>query len=135
MKLSEIYAKSKAWMFEKKSSTIYNDYIVEIANKIIAELYEENNMLRMFKGKLPFIDGHSAHMVTELSNDIDFEEEYQYDVMPKGITANFLMDDDLSKMSLYQTEYNNARVMRQVMVSSSKIKELTEEANATKTST
>ena len=74
-------------------------------------------------------------MVTELSNDIDFEEEYQYDVMPKGITANFLMDDDLSKMSLYQTEYNNARVMRQVMVSSSKIKELTEEANATKTST
>lgn len=135
MKLSEIYAKSKAWMFEKKSSTIYNDYIVEIANKIIAELYEENNMLRMFKGKLPFIDGPSAHMVTELSNDIDFEEEYQYDVMPKGITANFLMDDDLSKMSLYQTEYNNARVMRQVMVSSSKIKELTEEANATKTST
>ena len=74
-------------------------------------------------------------MVTELSNDIDFEEEYQYDVMPKGITANFLMDDDLSKMSLYQTEYNNARVMHQVMVSSSKIKELTEEANATKTST
>ena len=135
MKLSEIYAKSKAWMFEKKSSTIYNDYIVEIANKIIAELYEENNMLRMFKGKLPFIDGPSAHMVTELSNDIDFEEEYQYDVMPKGITANFLMDDDLSKMSLYQTEYNNARVMRQVMVSSSKIKELTEEANATKKST
>lgn len=134
MKLSEIYAKSKAWMFEKKSSTIYNDYIVEIANKIIAELYEENNMLRMFKGKLPFVDGPSAHMVTELSNDIDFEEEYQYDVMPKGITANFLMDDDLSKMSLYQTEYNNARVMRQVMVSSSKIKELTEEANATKTS-
>ena len=135
MKLSEIYAKSKAWMFEKKSSTIYNDYIVEIANKIIAELYEENNMLRMFKGKLPFIDGPSVHMVTELSNDIDLEEEYQYDVMPKGITANFLMDDDLSKMSLYQTEYNNARVMHQVMVSSSKIKELTEEANATKTST
>ena len=134
MKLSEIYAKSKAWMFEKKSSTIYNDYIVEIANKIIAELYEENNMLRMFKGKLPFIDGPSAHMVTELSNDIDFEEEYQYDVMPKGITANFLMDDDLSKMSLYQTEYNNARVMHQVMVSSSNIKKLTEEANATKTS-
>ena len=135
MKLSEIYAKSKAWMFEKKSSTIYNDYIVEIANKIIAELYEENNMLRMFKGKLPFVDGPSAHMITELSNDIDFEEEYQYDVMPKGITANFLMDDDLNKMSLYETEYNNARVIHQVMVSSSRIKKLTEEANATKKST
>ena len=134
MKLSEIYAKSKAWMFEKKSSTIYNDYIVEITNKIIAELYEENNMLRMFKGKLPFIDGPSAHMVTALDSELDYEEEYQYDVMPKGITANFLMDDDLNKMSLYETEYNNSRVIHQVMVSSSKIKELTEEAHATKAS-
>ena len=89
MKLSEIYAKSKAWMFEKKSSTIYNDYIVEIANKIIAELYEENNMLRMFKGKAPFIDGPSAHAVKALSADIEYEGDYQYDVMPKGITANF----------------------------------------------
>ena len=131
MKLSEIYAKSKAWMFEKKSSTIYNDYIVEITNKIIAELYEENNMLRMFKGKLPFIDGPSAHMVTALDSELDYEEEYQYDVMPKGITANFLMDDDLNKMSLYETEYTTARVSPQVMVSSSKIKELTEEAHAT----
>ena len=135
MKLSEIYAKSKAWMFEKKSSTIYNDYIVEIANKIIAELYEENNMLRMFKGKVPFIDGPSAHVVKALSDDIDYEDEYQYDVMPKGITANFLMDDDLNKVSLYETEYNNARVIHQVMVSSSRIKKLTEEANATKKST
>ena len=121
-------------MFEKKSSTIYNDYIVEITNKIIAELYEENNMLRMFKGKLPFIDGPSAHMVTALDSELDYEEEYQYDVMPKGITANFLMDDDLNKMSLYETEYNNARVIHQVMVSSSRIKELTEEAYATKAS-
>ena len=134
MKLSEIYAKSKAWMFEKKSSTIYNDYIVEIANKIIAELYEENNMLRMFKGKVPFIDGPQAHMATALDSELDFEEEYQYDVMPKGITANFLMDDDLNKMSLYETEYNNARVIHQVMVSSSRIKKLTEEAYATKAS-
>ena len=55
--------------------------------------------------------------------------------MPKGITANFLMDDDLNKMSLYETEYNNARVIHQVMVSSSRFKKLTEEANATKTST
>ena len=133
MKLSEIYAKSKAWMFEKKSSTIYNDYIVEITNKVITELYDENNMLRMFKGKLPFIDGASAHLVSDLSSDIDFEDEYLYDVMPKGITANFLMDDDLNKMSLYQTEYNNARVMRQVMISRSKMQELTEKANATKT--
>lgn len=115
-------------MFEKKSSTIYNDYIVEITNKVIAELYEENNTLRMFKGKVPFIDGVSKHMVSTLNDELDFEEEYQYDVIPKGITANFLMDDDLNKMSLYQTEYNNARVIRQCMVPKSTIDELTNRA-------
>lgn len=135
MKLSEIYSKSKAWMFEKKSSTIYGDYIVEIANKVITELFEENNNLRMFKGKVPFIDGCLKHLVSSLDSEIDFEEEYLLDVIPKGITANFLMDDDLSKMSIYQTEYNNARVMRQVLVSSSKVKELTEKAHAIETNT
>lgn len=128
MKVKEIYAKSKAWMFEKKSSTIYNDYIIEITNKIIAELYDENNMMRMFNGKVPFIDGISAHTISSLEDEIDYEEPYQYDVMPKGITANFLMDDDMNKMSLYQTEYNNARVIRQCMVSQTLIDELTEKA-------
>lgn len=128
MKVKEIYAKSKAWMFEKKSSTIYNDYIIEITNKVIAELFEENNMLRMFRGKVPFIDGMENHMISNLEDDVDFEDKYQYEVMPKGITANFLMDDDLNKMSLYQTEYNNARVMNQCMVPVSTVEELTEQA-------
>lgn len=128
MKLKEVYAKSKAWMFEKKSSTIYNDYIIEIANKVIAELYEENNLMRMFNGKVPFIDGVGAHMITSLDDDLDFEDVFQYEIIPKGITANFLMDDDLNKMSLYQTEYNNARVTHQCMVSQTTIDELTEQA-------
>ena len=97
-------------MFEKPNSNIYDDYIIEITNKVLAELYEENNMLRMFKGKAPFQNGISKHLVTSMDSQIDYEDEYQYDVIPKGIDANFLMDDDLSKMSIYQTEYNNARV-------------------------
>ena len=116
MTVQEMYTKTKAWMFEKPSSTIYNNYIIEITNKVLAELYEENNMLRMFKGMAPFQDGISNHLVHEMDDEIDYEEEYLYDVIPKGIDANFLMDDDLSKMSIYQTEYNNARVMHQVMV-------------------
>jgi hypothetical protein len=51
-----------------------------------------------------------------------------YDVIPKGVDANFLMDDDLSKMSIYQTEYNNARVAHQCMLSSDIVEELTEKA-------
>lgn len=123
MTVKEMYKKTKAWMFEKPTSTIYDNYILDITNKILAELYNENNMLRMFKGYAPFMDGISMHQVTSMDDEIDYEEEYQYDVIPKGIDANFLMDDDLSKMSIYQTEYNNARVTHQVMVSQDVIDE------------
>ena len=128
--LNEIYHKTKCWMFEKSSSNIYDTYIIEITNKVLAETYEENNMCRMFHGKVPFIDGVAAHQVSALSDELDYEDEYVLDVIPKGIDANFLMDDDLNKMSKYDTEYNNARVMHQKFVSKEKIRELTEEANA-----
>lgn len=128
MTLQEMYSKTKAWMFEKPSSTIYNNYIVEITNKVLAETYEENNMCRMFKGKLPFIDGIASHQVSNLTDELDYEDEYLLDVIPKGIDANFLMDDDLSKMSIYQTEYNNARVMHQCLVPIHVIEELTKKA-------
>lgn len=123
MTVQEMYTKTKAWMFEKPSSTIYNNYIIEITNKVLAELYEENNMLRMFKGMAPFMDGVRYHQVSSMSDELDYEDEYQYEVIPKGIDANFLMDDDLSKMSIYQTEYNNARVTHQVMVPQSVLEE------------
>ena len=128
--LNEIYHKTKCWMFEKSSSNIYDNYIIEITNKVLAETYEENNMCRMFHGKVPFIDGVAAHQVSALSDELNYEDEYVLDVIPKGIDANFLMDDDLNKMSKYDTEYNNARVMHQKFVSKEKIRELTEEANA-----
>ena len=126
MTLEEMYRKTKLWMFEKPSSKIYDPYVTEITNKVLAELYEENNMCRMFKGKEPFTDGIAAHQVSTLTDEIDYEEEYLYDVIPKGIDANFLMDDDLAKMSIYQTEYNNARVYHQCLVS----KETLEKYNA-----
>lgn len=123
MTVSEMYTKTKAWMFEKPSSKIYDNYIIEITNKVLAELYEENNMLRMFKGMSPFQDGIQYHVVASMDDELDYEPEYQYDVIPKGIDANFLMDDDLSKMSIYQTEYNNARVMHQCLVPQSTLDE------------
>ena len=116
MTVQEMYEKTKLWIYEKPNSKIYDNYIIPITNKVLAELYEENNMLRMFKGMAPFQDGISNHQVHSFSDELDYEEEYVYDVIPKGIDANFLMDDDLSKMSIYQTEYNNARVMHQVLV-------------------
>ena len=138
MTLQELYSKTKAWMFEKPSSTIYDNYIVEITNKVLAETFDENNMARMFHGKLPFIDGMMAHQIPTNADrntyELDYEEEYLLDVIPKGIDANFLMDDDLSKMSIYEAEYNNARVEKQVLLSQETVdrlwKQAEEEANA-----
>lgn len=130
MTVENMYKLTKAWMFENPSSTIYDNYIVPITNKVLAELFEENNNLRMFKGMAPFQDGVSSHLIpadadltTAMNFELDYEDEYQYDVIPKGIDANFLMDDDLSKMAIYQTEYNNARVAHQVLVPASTIAE------------
>lgn len=124
MTLNDLYQKTKAWMFYEPSSPVYDDKIIEIANKVLGEIYEENNMLRMFNGKLPFIDGVLAHQVSSLTDELSdvegglgYEDEYLLDVIPKGIDANFLIDDDLGRMSIYQTEYNNARVMHQVLLS------------------
>lgn len=127
MTLNDLYKKTKAWMFYKPSSPVYDDNIIEITNKVLAEIYEENNMLRIFKGKLPHIDGVLAHQVSSLTDELTdgteenpglgYEDEYLLDVIPKGIDANFEMDDDLNKMSMFQTEYNNARVMHQVLLS------------------
>lgn len=128
MTVQEMYIKTKIWMFEKVSSNIYDNYIIEICNKVLAETYDENNMCRMFYGKLPFVDGVGAHQVSNMNDELDYEEEYLLDVIPKGIDANFLMDDDLSKMSIYQTEYNNARVAHQKMVSTDTVEQLTKEA-------
>lgn len=127
MTLNDIYMKTKLWIFEKPSSTNYDNYIVATANKVLAEVYDENNMARMFHGKLPWTDGMMAHQVSNMSDEIDYEEEYLLDVIPKGIDANFLFDEDLARMDVYQTEYNNARVEKQVLLSKCEIDRLYEE--------
>lgn len=124
--VNDIYLKSKQWIFEKRSSTIYNDYIIEIMNKVLAETHDENNMCRMFHGKKPL---KTIPQVKTLSDELDdlIEQEYLLDVIPKGIDANFLLDDDLTKMAKYDTEYNNARVSHQKMVDQETIDELEKE--------
>lgn len=128
MKVREIYKLTKSWIFEKQGSTNFDDQIIDITNKVLAELYEQNNMCRMFYGKVPFIDGIAPHLVHNLDDEVDFEEEFQLEIIPKGIDANLLLDDDLSKKAIYDVEYNNAQVSHQKMVSNERVKRLTEEA-------
>lgn len=134
MTVSELYDKCKAIMFEKQSSKIYDNYILQITNEKLAELYAENNMCRMFYGLKPLTTIPQVTAMTDelgvitsattLGEGLGIMPEYQLEVLPIGIVAEFLMDDDMSKMSRFDTKYNNARVTHQKLVSQSVIDEL-----------
>ena len=126
MTLDDVYKKCKCWMFEKNSSTIYNNNIVEIANQKLAELFEENNMCRMFNGLAPLTEIPQVTSLNDNLTELGIMEEYQLEVLPLGIDAEFLMDDDLNKMSRFDVKYYNARMAHQKFVSQDRIKKLLE---------
>lgn len=126
MKLNDLYANVKALMFEKPSSTIYDAYIAANANRVFREVFEENNMARMFNGREPLDE--VPYVTRNSKEDLEdyFEDEYLNGVIPLGIAAYFLIDDDLSKYSIYHTDYMNARMMAQKMVNDDQIREITD---------
>lgn len=128
MTVEEIYKESIAWIFEKPSSQIYDNYILPITRKVLAEIFEENNMLRMKRDMLPLLEIPTVSDRKDNLDDLGILPEYQRNVIPKGIDSNFLMDDDLNKMSKYDVEYNNARVSLQVMVPQDKVEKLRKKA-------
>lgn len=107
MKVRDLYKKSKAWMFEKPNSRVYDDYIIEITNLILVELFDENNMRRRFKGFSPL---NEIPQISSLDDEIFYEPEYLLEVIPKGIDAKFIIDDDVGKANHYIYEYDIARM-------------------------
>lgn len=118
MTVEELYKITKQLMFEKPSSTIYDNYLFGNLNRLLVELFEENNMSRIFKGKMTLSE---PLKVSELNDELTYESEYINDVLPLGLAASFLIDDDLQKYSIFNTKYNNARVINQKIVSKEKI--------------
>lgn len=136
MTVKELYEKCKAIMFEKQTSKIYDNYVIEIVNSKLAELKDENNFMRMFYGLKPL---KYVPQVTALSDELGIIDDTNYEtigdglgimpeiqlfVLPMGVVAEFLMDDDLQKKSIFDAKYNNARVQFQKFVSQDKIEEL-----------
>lgn len=113
MTVSELYTLTKTVMHERMNSTIYDQYLIGNLNTIIMELYAENNMARVFKGKDEL---RTVPFVTSLTDEILYEDEYAYTAMPYGLASRFFVDDDLGRYSLYKTEYNNARVKAQKLI-------------------
>lgn len=112
--VSDLYSDTKSKFFEKSTSSIYDPFLISNVNRVIGELFEENNMARMFNGKPPLKE---RPYVKDKNDELLFEEEYIKDIMPLGLAAYFLIDDDLNKYSLFITDYKNERIMRKKIVS------------------
>ena len=118
MTVQELYDRAKNIMYEKPSSTIYDDYVIHNVNRVLADLFRQNNALRMYNDMAPL---DAVPFVSQLTDEIQYEDEYAYEVMPLGLAAYFLIDDDLAKYDIYYTDYQNAQVMRMRIVPKEKI--------------
>ncbi len=116
--VKEIYKITKDLMFEKASSKIYDDYLVSNVNFLLGELFEENNVNRVFKNKEKL---SSPQIVSSWDDTLTYEDDIVYSVLPIGLAAHFFIDDDLSKYSIFYTMYNNARVANQKLVGRRKL--------------
>ena len=115
MNMRDLYQKVKMLMFEKSSSTVYDAYFEDAANLVFSEIRGENEMAFLFRGLVsPEYDHISMNGTDDLSEI--FDREYLDRVIPLGIAAHLLIDDDLQKYSIFNTKYQNARIMAQKMV-------------------
>jgi len=113
----DVYEKAKSLMFEKPSSSIYDNFWKPNLNRILVELFNENNVARVFNGKTKL---ENPQVIVNDSDIMEYEDEYVYNVIPLGLAARFLIDDDLNKYAIFNTDYNNARVFAQKLVSKEK---------------
>lgn len=104
--VNEIYSLAKTLMFEKPTSTIYDQYLIGNLNRVLSEVFKENNHARMFEGKAPLKD---VPYVMNTSDEIDYEDVYLNEIIPLGLSAYFMIDDDLNKYQIYYGDYQKAR--------------------------
>lgn len=118
MTVNELYAYTKGIMYEKPSSTIYDPYVIPNVNRVLRELFDENNSERIRNGKPPLA---RVPYVSALTDELKYEDLYINHIIPLGLAAYFLIDDDLSKYSIYLTDYKNARIVNQRILSQEEI--------------
>lgn len=106
MTVKELYELAKKVMFEKATSKDYDGYYIPYTNLILAELFNENNAMRLKKGLAELTE---IPTVTKDSDTLTYEDEYTREVMPYGMAADFYKDDDLSKFDIENRNYTNSR--------------------------
>lgn len=121
MKVKEVYELTKQIIYEKPTSTIWDKYLVGNLNRLLQELFRENNMCRVSKGLEKLEHPQTIPSQNYLNVEIELEEEYARNVLPLGLAAQFEIDDDYNKYSIFHTEYMNARTIQQRIVGVSRL--------------
>lgn len=107
MNVKELSTMARSLMMDNLSSSHLDDYVLPHVNVLIAELFTENNQLRVRKNKSVL---YSIPFVKSEDDELIYEDEMLYNVMPKGLAARYFQDeDDRSRYTMMQTEYMSAR--------------------------
>lgn len=106
MTVDELYATTKGLMFEKSTSVDFDDNYIPWTNVLLSENFDINNSIRIRKGLMPLT---SRPRVTQGSDEIGYEEEMLYEILPYGLAKYLFIDDDHEDVNIFDTHYYNAR--------------------------
>jgi len=104
MTVKELYELAKSMMFEKKTSKDYDNYYIPWINVLLVDNFSLNNHLRIKHNKEALTE---VPLISEDTDEIEYEIEMCYEVLPYGLAAKFFIDDDLSKYDIFNTDYEN----------------------------
>lgn len=107
MTVQELYKLTKNLMFEKSTSKDYDNYYMDNINVLLSENFDLNNHVREFQGKEPLL---ICPVMTSKEDELPYEDAVCREVLPYGLAANFFIDDDLSKFSIFNNKYTNAKI-------------------------
>lgn len=105
MTVYELYQTALNVMFEKPNSKVYQNYYKTHINLLLANVFDINNTIRI-KNNLDPLDE-----IPQINNDDDvipYEEITLREILPWGLAAQFSIDDDLNKYTIYNTNFVNA---------------------------
>lgn len=104
MKVSELFDLTIALMNEnKENSAPYTAFTVGMVNNLLMDLLEVENAIRQVKEK-DLLD--TVPFVSSLEDDVDYDTELCYNVIPWGLGRQyFLGDDEYSKATFWDSQY------------------------------
>lgn len=106
MTVDELYELTKGLMFEKSTSVDFDDNYIPWVNMLLSENFDINNSIRRSKGLNPLVN---RPRVTQGTDELTYEEEMLYEILPYGLAKYLFIDDDHEDVNIFDTHYFNSR--------------------------